>query len=115
MLVPFTALLGGTNFGGADVGWMVENSPMVQVERVLYNRLMYHGINTTSVLQANSLEFQSGVSTTNSETFSTTAGISISYKAGVAFAGVGASTTVTASLEFLSREAEAGPLGLLRR
>jgi hypothetical protein len=100
MLVPFTALLGGTDFGGADVHWMVHNSPMVQVERVIYNRLMYHGINNTSVVQENHLEFVSGVSTTDSETFSHTAGISITVESGVEFMGFGGSTSVTASYEF---------------
>jgi hypothetical protein len=100
MLVPFTALLGGTDFGGADVHWMVHNSPMVQVERVIYNRLMYHGINNTSVTQENHLEFVSGVSTTDSETFSHTAGISITVESGVEFMGMGGSVSVTASYEF---------------
>ena len=99
MLVPFTALLGGTDFGGADVHWMVHNSPMVQVERVIYNRLMYHGINNTSVVQENHLEFVSGVSTTDSETFSHTAGISITVESGVEFMGMGGSVSVTASYE----------------
>ena len=100
MLVPFTALLGGTDFGGADVHWMVHNSPTVQVERVIYNHLMYHGINNTSVVQENSLEFVSGVSTTDSETFSHTAGISITVESGVEFFGSGGSVSVTASYEF---------------
>jgi len=100
MLVPFTALLGGTDFGGADVGWMVEHSPFVQVERVVYNRLMYHGINTTSVVQQNLLEFLSGVSTTDSETFSQTAGISVTVKSGVSFLGTGGEVSVTASYSF---------------
>jgi len=100
MLVPFTALLGGTDFGGADVHWMVHNSPMVQVERVIYNRLMYHGVNNTSVLQENQVEFVSGVSTTESETFSHTAGISITVESGVEFMGFGGSTSVTASYQF---------------
>jgi hypothetical protein len=100
MLAPFTTLLGGTDFGGADVHWMVHNSPMVQVERVIYNRLMYHGINNTSVTQENHLEFVSGVSTTDSETFSHTAGISITVESGVEFMGMGGSVSVTASYEF---------------
>jgi len=100
MLVPFTALLGGTDFGGADVHWMVHNSPTVQVERVIYNHLMYHGINNTSVVQENLLEFVSGVSTTDSETFSHTAGISITVESGVEFFGSGGSVSVTASYEF---------------
>ncbi|HSG82068.1 MAG TPA: Vps62-related protein [Gemmatimonadota bacterium] len=100
MLVPFTALLGGTDFGGADVHWMVHNSPTIQVERVIYNRLMYHGINNTSVLQENSLEFVSGVSTTDSETFSHTAGVSITVESGVEFFGSGGSVSMTVSYEF---------------
>lgn len=100
MLVPFTALLGGTDFGGADVGWMVANSPTVQVERVVYNRLMYHGINTTSVVQQNLLEFLSGVETTDSETFSHTAGISVTVESGVSVLGTGGSVSVTASYSF---------------
>jgi len=100
MLVPFTALGGGTDFGGADVHWMVNNSPMVQVERVIYNRLMYHGINNTSVTQENHLEFVSGVSSTDSETFSHTVGISITVESGVEFLGSGGSVSVTASYQF---------------
>jgi hypothetical protein len=100
MLVPFTAMLGGTDFGGADIHWMVHNSPMVQVERVIFNRLMYHGINNTSVVQENHLEFVSGVSTTEGETFSHTAGISITVESGVEFMGFGGSTSITASYQF---------------
>jgi hypothetical protein len=100
MLAPFTTLLGGIDFGGADVHWMVHNSPMVQVERIIYNRLMYHGVNNTSVLQENQIEFVSGVSTTESETFSHTAGISITVEGGVEFMGIGGSTSVTASYQF---------------
>ena len=100
MLVPFTAMLGGTDFGGADIHWMVHNSPMVQVERVIYNRLMYHGINNTSVVQENHLEFVSGVSTTEGETFSHTVGISITVESGVEFMGSGGSTSITASYQF---------------
>jgi len=100
MLVPFTALAGGTDFGGADVHWMVHNSPMVQVERIIYNRLMYHGVNTSSVLQENSLEFVSGVSTTDGETFSHTAGVSITVESGVEILGSGGKVSMTASYSF---------------
>ena len=61
---------------------------------------MFHTINTTSVQQQNSLVFVSGVETTNSETFSHTAGISVSVETGVSFGGVGGSVTMTASYSF---------------
>jgi hypothetical protein len=100
MLAPFTALLGSTTFGGADVRYMVQNSPIVQVERVTYDRLMFHTVNFTSVRQENALQFLSGVSTTEQETYSHTAGISIAVETGVSFMGTGGKVTATVSYQF---------------
>jgi hypothetical protein len=100
MLVPFTAVAGGTAFGGSDLRWMVDSAPFVQVERDVYNRLMFHTINTTSVVQQNDLQFTSGVETAESQTFSQSMGISVSYEVGVSFMGFGSKTTITASYSF---------------
>jgi hypothetical protein len=100
VLVPFTALLGGVDFSQGDIQWLLANSPFVRAERQVYNKLMFHTINSTSLVQENSLEFVSGVSTTNSETFSHTTGISITVESGVEFLGAGGKVSATMSYEF---------------
>jgi hypothetical protein len=100
MLVPFTALLGGVDFSEGDIVWLLEHSPFVRVERQVYNRLMFHTINYTSLVQENALELVSGISTTDSETFSHTVGISITVESGVEFLGSGGKVSTTMSYEF---------------
>ena len=100
VLVPFTALLGGVDFSQGDIVWLLGNSPFVRAERQVYNKLMFHTINGTSLVQENSLEIVSGVSTTNSETFSHTVGISITVESGVEFLGSGGKVSATMSYEF---------------
>jgi hypothetical protein len=100
VLAPFTALLGGMSFSAGDVEWLLTHSPFVRAERQVYNKLMFHTINNTSLVQENSLELVSGVSTTNSETFSHTVGISITVESGVSFLGSGGKVSATMSYEF---------------
>jgi hypothetical protein len=100
MLVPFSALLGGYQIKKADVEWLVKNSPFVRVDRMVQNRLMFHTINDSSLIQENHLELVSGISKTDSVTMSHTVGVSISHEVGVDFKGVSAKTSVTASYSF---------------
>jgi hypothetical protein len=100
MLVPFSALLGGMDFKYGDVRWLVNNSPILRVDRLVENRLMFHSINDTSLVQENHLELVSGVSKTDSTTMSHTVGVSVTQEAGVEFKGVGAKTSFTASYQF---------------
>ena len=99
-LVPFTALLGGVDFSAGDIQWLLQHSPFVRAERQVYSKLMFHTINNTSLVQENSLELVSGVSTTNSETFSHKVGISITVESGVEFLGAGGKVSATMSYEF---------------
>ena len=100
MLVPFTALLGGGDFSQGDIQWLLAHSPFVRVERQVYHKLMFHTINNTSVVQENALELVTGISTTNSETFSHTVGVSITVESGVSFLGSGGKVSATMSYEF---------------
>jgi hypothetical protein len=99
-LVPFTALLGGVDFSQGDIQWLLQHSPFVRAERQVYNKLMFHTINLTSLVQQNSLELVSGVQTTNAETFSHTVGISITVESGVEFLGAGGKVSATMSYQF---------------
>ncbi len=100
VLAPFTALLGGVDFSQGDVEWLLQNSPFVRVERQVHNKLMFHTINNTSLVQENALEFVSGVSRTNAETFSHKVGVSITVESGVEFLGAGGKVSTTLSYEF---------------
>ena len=100
MLVPFSALLEGKDFKHGDVGWLVKNSPILRVDRIVKNRLMFHSINGTSLVQENHLELVSGVSKTDSKTMSHTVGVSVTHESGVEFMGTGAKTSFTASYQF---------------
>jgi hypothetical protein len=99
-LVPFTGLLGGVDFSQGDIQWLLQHSPFVRVEREIYNKLMFHTINLTSLVQQNSLALLSGVETTNSETFSHTVGVSITVETGVGFLGTGGKVSATMSYQF---------------
>jgi hypothetical protein len=99
-LVPFTALLGGVDFSQGDIQWLLLHSPMVRVERQVYHKLMFHTINLTSLVQENSLELVSGVTTTNAETFSHTVGVSITVETGAEFLGAGGKVSATMSYQF---------------
>jgi hypothetical protein len=100
MLVPFPAILGGEDISNAEISWLVENSPFLRVDRYVYSDLIFHAINKTSLVQENSLELVSGISTTNSETLSHTVGVSITSEGGVEFMGIGGKTSITVSYEF---------------
>jgi hypothetical protein len=100
MLVPFSALLEGKQIGSADIEWLLANSPFVRVDRTVHNKLMFHTINNSSLIQENHIELVSGISETDSKTMTHTVGVSISHEAGVEFQGVGGKTSVTASYQF---------------
>jgi hypothetical protein len=100
MLVPFSALLEGNDFKYGDVGWLVKNSPILRVDRIVKDRLMFHSTNTTSLVQENHLELVSGVSKTDSTSMSHAVGVSVTHESGIEFKGVSAKTTFTASYQF---------------
>ncbi len=100
MLVPFSALLEGKGISTTDIEWLVKNSPFVRVDRIVHNKLMFHTINNSSLVQENHLELVSGISETDSTTMTHTVGVSISHEAGVEFQGVGAKTSATVSYQF---------------
>jgi hypothetical protein len=100
MLVPFSALLEGKGISTTDIEWLVKNSPFVRVDRIVHNKLMFHTINNSSLVQENHLELVSGISETDRTTMTHTVGVSISHEAGVEFQGVGAKTSATVSYQF---------------
>jgi hypothetical protein len=87
-------------FSQGDIQWLLQHSPFVRVEREVHNKLMFHTINLTSLVQQNSLSLLSGVETTNSETFSHTVGVSITVETGVGFLGTGGKVSATMSYQF---------------
>jgi len=100
MLVPFSTLLEGKAFKRGDIGWLVENSPFVRVDRTMLNKLVFHTINRSSLVQENHLELVSGVSRTESETMSNTVGVSITAESSIGFLGTGGKASFTANYQF---------------
>lgn len=100
MLVPFTAILNGSDYGARGVGWMVENSPLVRVERVVRWQREFFAVNTGSTEQTHSLTFTKGINSETSTTISHKAGVSLAVETGVKFLGAGGKITATVSYEF---------------
>jgi hypothetical protein len=90
--VPFTGIVDGDK----TFEWKMEHSPFYDVERSVFYDLQIFEDNTTSVDQVKSQAVSSGVTREDSETFSITTGISLSYESGVEAGGF--STKVTAQL-----------------
>ena len=87
MLVPFTAIgLGEAYSKTHDLHWMVSNSPFVRTERVLRWRREFWQYNTGSVEQNPSITFKKGITVTDSDSFSTSVGISLTAGGGVEYA-----------------------------
>ncbi len=99
MLVPFSAVLSGSQIQG-KVHTFVTESPLIRFEKVVrFHRLNWiqcHG-STTCDLQ---YEVNKGIEETESETFSVNVGISVTAEAGVSFMGVGGNVSVTVNTEF---------------
>ncbi len=100
LLVPFTAVLSGNEYTDRGVGWMVDNSPFVRVDRVTRWKRLYHEVNNTSVAQNPTIEFTKGITTEESTTVWESTGISITAEAGVQFKGFGAKISCTVSRQF---------------
>jgi len=99
LLVPFT-LLNGQAYAAKGVGWMVENSPFVRVERVQSWGLVFFVINNSSVAQNPSVTFTKGVSTADTNSISVKAGISLTVESGFELLGIGGKVSATVSTEF---------------
>jgi len=100
VLVPFTAVLSGSDYAAKGVGWMVENSPFVRVERVLHWDQVFFAVNTGSVEQSHGRTFTKGISQEASTTISHTAGVSVTVESGVSFLGAGGKVSATVSYQF---------------
>ena len=100
LLVPFT-ILNGSAYEEKGVGWMVENSPFVRVERVQAWKNLFWFNNTSSIdSYPADRTVTKGISTTNTETFSHKAGVSVTVESGVEFLGTGGKVSATVSYEF---------------
>jgi hypothetical protein len=96
LLAPFSVITDLYN----DIAWQMDNSPTYRVDRQVFYKCLYHNYNQTDVLQTNSYEVVSGISSMQSETFRATAGIAISAELGVSFSpAVSAKIAATVSYE----------------
>ena len=95
LLAPFSVITDAVH----DIAWKLDNSPTYVVQRETYYKLMYFNYNQTSELQTNSYTIISGITTTESETFRASVGISIGAEVGVALSSI-AVAKVTASVSY---------------
>jgi hypothetical protein len=100
VLVPFSMILHGEEYATKGVGWMVENSPFVRMERVARWNLEVFLFNDSSVVQNISRSITKGVSDETSTTISQTAGVSLTAETGVKFLGPGGKVSATVSYQF---------------
>jgi hypothetical protein len=104
LLVPFSAMLNGeeqdSEYTRRGVGWMVENSPFVRVERLVRWDLEFFTVNTTTSDQQNSVEFTKGITNAQTTTMTNTGGVSVTAEGGVKFLGIGGKISGTVSYEF---------------
>jgi len=100
VLVPFTAVLNGSEYATKGVGWMLENSPFVRVQWLVSWDQVFFAVNTGSVEQNHSRTFTKGISNEASTTISHTAGVSLTAESGVEFLGSGGKISATVSYEF---------------
>lgn len=82
-----------------DIAWRVAESPLFQLERHVYYRLLYFNYNQTSEVQTNSVLLRSGATTTESQSFHSTTGVSVSFESGVVRKLFTAKVTATVSRE----------------
>jgi hypothetical protein len=100
VLVPFTAIMSGSDYGAKGVGWMVEHSPFVRVERVQSWTFWKDLINSSTAAQSLHYSTTTGIDTETSNTYSAKTGVSVTVEAGVGFLGVGGKVSATVSAEF---------------
>ncbi len=81
LLAPFTVI----KDLASGFGWQLDNSPTYRVERQVIYKCLYHNYNQTDIIQNNSYEVSSGISSSQSETFRAQVGIAISAELGVSF------------------------------
>ena len=81
LLVPFSVIKDLVN----NIGWHTDNSPTYRLERQVFYKCLYHNYSQTDVIQQNSYEVVSGISTTESETFRAQVRISLTAELGVNF------------------------------
>ena len=93
--VPFTAIEDKER----RLSWKVKNSPFYMVERQISYRVELFGYNQTSGEQTITETIKTGVSKTQSESFSVNTGISVTSEAGVSFFGIGGKVSATVSVE----------------
>jgi len=98
MLVPST-IVNDLQYSG-NLRWRIANSPFYRLERYVFYKLLYHNHNTSSQPQTNSVTIRSGVTTTESSTFWTETGVSITREAGVNIEFVEGKVSTTVSLKF---------------
>jgi hypothetical protein len=96
LLAPFSVITDAVH----DIAWQLNNSAVYRVERETYYKLLYFNYNQTSELQTNSYTIISGITTTESETFRASVGLSVTASAGVALSSIAtASISATVSYE----------------
>lgn len=92
--VPFTAITDA----GRSVSWQVNNSPFYFLERTVYYQLEIFDYNATSIDQTINKTVTTGISESQSSTFSITTGVSVTAEAGVSFIAKG-KVSATVSVE----------------
>jgi hypothetical protein len=100
VLVPFTAVLSGSDYAAKGVGWMVENSPFVRVEREQMWTYWDASANDSQGSTSISYSVTTGTSTTQTTTWSVEVGISLTVESGVTFLGAGGKVSATLSTKF---------------
>jgi hypothetical protein len=100
VLVPFTAVLSGSDYAGKGVGWMVENSPFVRVERQQVWKYWGSSSNESQGTTSLSYSVTTGTNTTETTTWSVEVGISLTVESGVQFLGTGGKVSATVSTDF---------------
>jgi len=100
LLVPFTMVGDGAAYAAKGVGWMVENSPFIRVERRQVWRRVQWVYNSSSVVQTPMYKLISGMQNTDSTTISHEAGVSVTAEGGVEFLGTGGKLSATLSYKF---------------
>lgn len=98
--LPYPMVLGDSGPQGQNKNWQAKNSPFYTLTRYsAWDPVMFLN-NTTGLLQLTSRTVESGISDTQTKTFSHTAGIEISAESGVEFLGTGGKVGVKVSYVF---------------
>lgn len=95
VIMPFTAI----EDPAKSLKWKLEHSPFYSVERSVFYSLVLFDNNQTSTSQTQSDTITTGISKSQTNTFSKTTGISITAESGVSFLGSGGKVSATISVE----------------